>query len=578
VGAGTWIGVRGLQARSDLEAALPLASTLKTQALAGDSAAAGETLAQLSPLAARARSLTSDPVWRAAEFVPFVGANLSAVRVLASATDSVVTGAVTPLLSAAAVLDPSSFKPVGGAVDTAPFVAAAPAVTAASGAVESALAEVNAIDTSGTLAQLGEARDVLSRALTDIKPTLDSLDTIVPLLPRVLGAETPRSYLLMFQNNAEARALGGVPGSMAIVTVDHGRISLGQVASGRDFPHNPAPLIPVPDGVLDIYHNTFGTWILDSTVRPSFSSTAEFAMLSWQSTFGVSIDGIISIDAVALSYILRATGPVELASGEALTSDNAVSQLLNGVYLRFPGDTHESELQQDDYFQSVISAAFGKVSAGDFDPKQLVDELARSWSERRVLFWSSHSDEQAELAAAGLNGELPQSDANTDRIGLYFADAIGSKMDYYLQQSVTLSSALCRSDGRASYRVSVDLSNLAPLDAATSLSTYILGKYQHYGLRPAYINVQLLLYAPPGSTIENATVGGAGVPLEPLHDTDYPVARVVTDFAPGSSQKVTFDVVAPRPGKRDLAVDVTPLVHPTEIARDSLDCATVAAG
>ena len=45
---------------------------------------------------------------------------------------------------------------------------------------------------------------------------------------------------------------------------------------------------------------------------------------------------MISIDPVALSYLLAVTGPVTV-DGVTLTADNAVDELLNGTYLRLRG-------------------------------------------------------------------------------------------------------------------------------------------------------------------------------------------------------------------------------------------------
>jgi hypothetical protein len=170
---------------------------------------------------------------------------------------------------------------------------------------------------------------------------------------------------------------------------------------------------------------------------------------------------------------------------------------------------------------------------------------------------------------------LPVSDSKTDRVGVYFQDGIGSKLDYYLKQSVTLASGTCRADGKQNYRITVNMTNGAPADAGTALSLSILGRSIREGVIPGYQRVTLMLYAPPGSTIEGATVGGASVPLEAFHDTSYPVAKITTDFAPGATQTVTFDVVAGKAGERALDAQITPLVSPTKVTKANLDCATV---
>lgn len=571
IAAGAWVGLRGLQAKKDLEAAIPLASTAKTQLLAKDVAGAQRTMQELTPKVSDAKRLTSDFVWRGAEIVPVIGSNLSAVRKLADATDLVVHSAVQPLLKYGDVLDPASFRPVNGAIDVSKLTQAGPALQQADSALQSAIAEVKSIDTGTTIGQIADAKAKFVTVLDQIAPTVGALNTIVPLLPNVLGADGPRHYVIVFQNSAEMRALGGTVLSSALATVDKGKITMGQPVPAGEYVHYGTSVIPVPDGVAGLYGDSFGTFIANATVRPSFESTAQMTKVMWKNQFGIDVDGVISIDPTALSYVMKAVGNVPLASGDVLTSGNLVPFLLNGVYLRYPDDG----AAQDNIYSQAVAAVFDRVSQGQVDPKQLLAATTQAVNEHRLLFWSDKASEQKQLVASGLTGALPVSDAHTDRVGVYFQDAVGSKLDYYLKQSVTLAQNECRSDGKQSYRVTVDMTNTAPADAAKSLGKSILGTWDREKI-PAGVNkLHLMLYAPPGSTISAATVGGAAVQLTPYHDTTYPVAMITTQFAPGASQSVTFDVVASKAGQRMLDAQVTPLVSPTKVNKAQLDCSTV---
>ena len=104
-----------------------------------------------------------------------------------------------------------------------------------------------------------------------------------------------------------------------------------------------------------------------------------------------------------------------------------------------------------------------------------------------------------------------------------------------------------------------------------------MGTWKHEGVKPGYQRMIVMLYAPPGSQIVAGTSDGSSVRLEALHDTDYPVAKVKVDFAPGATQKLTFDVLAARPGKKVLAAQITPMVNPTALDTVPLDCGTVSA-
>ncbi|TFC63503.1 DUF4012 domain-containing protein [Cryobacterium sp. TMT2-15-1] len=579
--AGAWVGVRGLQAEVELEAALPLASTIKAQLLAGDSAAVSASVESMAVHTVRARDLTGDPVWRAAEFVPFAGANLAAVRNLADVADDVVSGAAVPLAATAANLNPASLKPVDGAVDLKPIVAAGEALNQASTVFSAADKRVSDLDTSMTVEQVTAAVGKFHGFLGSITPALESASQIVDALPGALGETAPRNYVIVFQNNAEARALGGTSLSFALLTIDKGHVMLGDAlpAGLGNFAYYQESVIPLPEGVEALYGSEFGRAMSNLTVRPSFESGAETAQEMWKRQFGTVVDGVISIDPVALGYLLRGTEPIPLSTGDVLTSDTLMPLLLNGVYMRYKsGDTEADNAAQDAVYAEIVVKTVDQLLSGDVNPQVLLSALTQAASEHRVLMWSPRAEEQAVFSSLGVDGALPVSDKTMDRVGVYFQENVGSKMNYYLKQSVSLGQAACRADGKASYRVGVDLTNGLPVDAATAISPSILGQYSRERLAPGIQRMLVMVYAPPGSQIVGATVDGASVQLESFHDTDYPVAKLIVSMEPGATSKITLDVVAAATGTKALEAEVTPMVNPTTISDLPLDCATVAAG
>ena len=368
-----------------------------------------------------------------------------------------------------------------------------------------------------------------------------------------------------------------------VVGADQGRIDfsdpLSSSRTGGDFDSYPESLIPLPDGVEEIYPDYLGTYIANSTSRPSFTTAAEITKAMWKADFGQDIDGVLSMDPLVLGYLLEGADPIPVATGDELTSDTVVDVLLNGVYIDDDtGDNVVDNLAQDAVYAAVIDTTFARLFSGQIEARTFVDALMRGWDERRVLYWSAVPEEQAQLAAIGLNGEIPRSDAETERVGLYFLDNFGSKLNYYLKQEVRLSSTSCREDRRQSNRVTVDLtSELDPVDAAT-LARSVAGAFRGAGVERGEQRLFVLLYAPPGSTITGATVGGAPAEVDDLHDTDFPVAKLIVLVRPGETPAVTYDFVSAEPGEKTLEAQVTPMVQPATITTEPLDCATVDAG
>jgi hypothetical protein len=214
--------------------------------------------------------------------------------------------------------------------------------------------------------------------------------------------------------------------------------------------------------------------------------------------------------------------------------------------------------------------------AGPLDPKLLIAAVLQGHTEGRLEYWSAHPAEEAVLAKYNLTGGLPQSDATTAGVGVYFQDNVGSKLNYYLDPTVHTGEAVCRTDGRETYRIGVDLTSTVPVNAKT-LSPSILGNWKIQKLKPGVQRMFVYVYAPPGSTIAGASINGAPVALQAEHDENYPVARLLVSISPSTTVSMSVDITAKDPGKKTLATQVTPMVNAAKMVPTPLDCSTVAA-
>jgi hypothetical protein len=558
-----WVGIRGYLAANELQAAVPLASKVQKQVGSGDVEAAKDSAASLVDHARSAKNLTGDPVWRLSEYVPWVGANLRAVREAAEVTDTVASDAVFPLVSNVADLGADSFKPVNGAIDLAPLVAAQPTVASARVALAGASDKASGIDTSGTISVVTEAVEKLTSSVTQADGLIEGVDKAVTLLPRMLGADGPRTYLLIFQNPAELRAGGGITSALAEITTNGGSVSLVRQASGGDFKFE-TPVVDLPAETLALYGDRAARYVQNTTLVPDFTTTGSIAATMWADRFGTQVDGVMSFDPVALSYLLEATGPITLpATGEELTSDNAVQFLLSDVYAKY-----EDPAVQDAIFAEAARAVFDTVSGGSIDPVKLLDALGDAGAENRLKVWSSHQEDQAVLADSTLAGGLPAATDDSTGVGVYFNDGTGAKMDYYLDTSVSTAAAVCRADGRTSISVSVTLTNTAPADAQTALPSYVTGGGA-FGVTPGNINTVVYIYAPGNTDPDRPTLvtgldpGVEGGTSFSGRDGNHTVTGFGIELAPGESRTVSVDLAGQVGISTDLRAAITPTIKTT---------------
>lgn len=553
-----WVGVRGMMAKADLDASVSLASTLHRQLVSDDVAGVRRSAKTLQQHADSARELTGDPIWRLTELIPLAGPNLTAVRQVSAVLSEVSDHAVVPLADVAGNVALAHFKPVGGSVDVQPLVAAQPVVTSSASALQDALAHAKRIDSAQTVSQVHRAVAKLVDVLGKAAEQASAADKTVRLLPAMIGADGPKNYVVLFQNNAELRATGGIPGAIALVHAEKGRLSLLNQTSGSSFPKAASSVLSLPVETQGLYGEITGQYMQDVTLTPQFPLSAQLAREFWKRQYGVTADGVISIDPVALSYLLSATGPIPLDTGDALTSANAVKLLLSDTYARY-----QSVAQKDAFFASAAAAVFHRISAGQFDPRAMIAALAHAGSERRVLIWSSDPAQQKVLATTTLSGTLPVSTPAKPAFGVYLNDATGAKMDYYLDVSTAIGQAVCRKDGRATWTVQVTLTSTAQANASDTLPAYVTGG-GIYGVPPGSVRTTVSVYAPPGSLFTGSAASGTDAPVHSTTDTGHPIGTYETQLAPGQSSVVTLHFLSAGRSTGQPVLTQTPVIdlHP----------------
>ncbi|GAA5204995.1 DUF4012 domain-containing protein [Microbacterium kyungheense] len=560
--AAAWVGIRGVLAYGHLRDAQ--ASATDVRASLSDPAAAATAIDALSEDTGAARALTSDPIWSLAAGLPWVGPQLAAVSAVAASLDDVAGTALTPLSEVASTFQVDALRPQGGRIDVDTFAQLSPAAASAAEGVASAESSISAVDDAALLSPVRDAVDEVDQLLTEAGAATEALANATALLPAMLGAEGPRDYLVLFQNNAEWRSLGGIPGAMALIHTDGGTISLAAQESSSDFPEYPESVLPLGDEIEAIYGQRPGKWIQNVTQVPDFTVSGSLAREMWARQHGgQQVDGVIALDPVALSYILEATGPVALPGGDTLTSENAVPLLLNEVYQRY-----QRPADQDAFFAAAAAAVFEALAAGDVDPAKFVTALGRAGDENRLLLWSAHEDDQALLNDTTLSGPLPVTDDDTARFGVYVDDGTGSKMSFYQTLTTDVAWTECTvdaaGDAGGTATVTATIANNAPADAA-SLPSYITGGGR-YGVAPGTTRTVGYVYIPEGWELADAQLSTGGGFGGGVHDGRRVVSFTV-DLGPGQSASavVTAHPVVPGAAVID-AVETPTLTPPTAIA------------
>ncbi|MFC8038917.1 DUF4012 domain-containing protein [Paenarthrobacter sp. NPDC057355] len=516
---------------------------LKHQIAANDANGAADTVGRLTQHTGLARDAVNDPLWKAASLVPWMGPNLQAGTEMATSADDVARLGATPLVNAFQSLNWETLSPGPGTMNLASIQAAAPSVKSASHAVTESSRRLQAIDSEQLLPQVsGPLREAIGK-LSDLNGDLETAADAATLAPSMLGADTPRRYLLLMQNNAESRATGGIPGALAVLSVNKGNLTLESQTSATSLGAFVPPM-PVDAEQKSIYTARVGKFMQDVNLTPDFATTAKTANAMWEKSKGERLDGVISVDAVALSFILEATGPVEIKDpamqqiGSALpaqlTEKNVVQTLLSNTYARIT----EPQLQ-DIYFAGAAKEIFGAVASGNTDSKKLIAALSRGVEERRILLWSGSSAEQSVIGTYPIGGMISGTAVSPAQFGVYFNDGTGAKMDYWIKRSVQIVKD-CTRDGYREVSVRVTSTNTAPSDAAVSLPRYVTGDGE-FGIPPGSVQTNIVAYGPVQSNIDTVVKDGGKIPFAAQRHSQRAVGTSTIQLAPGESTVLDFN-------------------------------------
>jgi uncharacterized protein Usg len=413
--------------------------------------------------------------------------------------------------------------------------------------------EVSATQSSKLVADINKSFGILKlpviKQLTqitglDFTPIQSEITTLARLSPILLGDNKPKQYLVAFQNTAEARGPGGILGAYALIEINNGDIKILKTGSNAALQSNKEIPIKMPDEFMRIYGKNPAIW-QNSNLSPHFPYGAQIWMASWQKQYGGKLDGVIGIDPTAISYILKATGDVKLASGEEITADNVVFKTLSQAYKKYEKDNDARK----QYLVDIMNATFAKLMANQFNKIKMAQAVKRAIIENRLLVYTTDKDAQAEIEKVRVGGALQTVANNEYRVVIQNIDA--SKLDYYLDRSVKVESTECKVNKQA--LVTVTVTNT--VQNANDLPDYVLtraDKGKPADLKTGQHRFKVFIYGPVDAklgTVSRSTpgveLGGGGVERKrPIYITDVDLApnqsEIVTANFTGGVGKITY--------------------------------------
>jgi len=542
-----------LKVEHSLTAAVHDADGLKAAMTDGDTAGVTARLSSLRTDSSAAAGKTDSFVWGLAEHLPVYGDDLTGVKVASHVVADLSKGDLPQLANAVGQL--KQLAPKDGKIDLGTVRRLQAPVARAAAQLADARTRLDAENPAGYVGALKTRFRALQQQVGDAADALGSADRALQVMPAMLGGDGTKSYLLILQNNAEIRATGGLPGAVSLITATDGRIAMTeQVAGSALGERSGGPVLPLTREETTLFHQQLGTYFLDANLTPDFERSSDLWKARWEEVEGGHVDGVLSIDPVTLSYLLKATGPITVPGRDVtITSANVVDQLLHQTYLDYPNPA-----DQDAFFRDVAAAVFAKATAGAGNPEQVIAALAQGADEHRVYVHDFDAAVQKRLDGTAVAGQFVTTSSTTPVVNVALNDSTGAKMSYYLRYDTEVSSDYC-THGVQGLTGKIHIASTAPASAA-DLPDYITGGGT-YGVPKGGQIVMMTVAGPVGGTVGNVLINGKPndeVTLGTLEGR--PTAQIYFYLSPGKTWDVSWQMKTGAGQTGATQVDVTPSI------------------
>jgi hypothetical protein len=404
------------------------------------------------------------------------------------------------------------------------------------------------------------ARAQFARQLDRVAPAMADVAVAARILPPMLGAQGERRYFLAFQNTAEARGTGGVPGAFAVLRSNHGRLDFTRFGNNTEMATATADVHLGADFAAR-YGRTAPTRVwANSNMSPHFPYAARIWAAAWRQHTGERVDGVIAVDPETLSRLLRVTGPARMPDGTQLAADNVVDLTQRASYA-----IYEDVDERKAFFVEAARVAADRLTDAADDPHLLPALLGAVYDAQkdgRLKAWSAHAAEQRLLESRPLSGVL--RDDPGPFAGLVVNNAAGSKLDYYLGRSLVWAPGDC-SDRHRSVTATVTLTNRAP---ASGLPSYVTlrGDSPPHRTRPGDNRLLVSYYAGVGADLTGATLDGRPVLLASGVERGHPVYTLDLELPAQSSRTLVLHLREPHVDGGAPTLLRQPLVKPLNAA------------
>lgn len=298
---------------------------------------------------------------------------------------------------------------------------------------------LNKVNSDKLPSEIAEKVDIVKEQVPQLSRSFSYFMSYADVLLEILGHDSFKRYLILFQNNTEIRPGGGFIGTYAQVDINEGKITYMKVEGPYNVDGQLKEKIKAPEA-LRLINDRF--YMRDSNWFADYPTSAQKAAELYEKTGNATVDGVISVNATVLVELLKLVGPVDMPEYEVtIDHENFFKETQREVEL-----TYDKELNRPKKFISdLIPKVLEKLMT--LDREKWVDALVlltSTFDKKEVMMYFSKPELQQIITDFGWGGEVKETDL--DYLNIVNTNVGGGKTDLVVDQNASIETAI-QSDG-----------------------------------------------------------------------------------------------------------------------------------
>lgn len=311
--------------------------------------------------------------------------------------------------------------------------------------------------------KINQAQDLVSQVYQYVKNSK-------PLLTKVswlLGKDSPRNYLMIFQNDGELRASGGFWTAYSTLSVKNGKVTPGSASNIYDLDDKINSRVPAPRLIKNYHINVPYLNLRDSNLSPDFPTNAKIFLDQYQKVMGSKnkFDAVVAIDTEILVDMVRILGKLDTRVGTFTANPdkrcNGCPSIIYDLQWMSGRPRNYIEPNRKDFMNPLMSALLANVMGSEKSKMApLIQTLFENINEKHVMIYFPDEQMQEIGNLANITGKMVDVDQNIDYLHLNDTNFASAKSNIFITQKINHDINI--QNGVATHKISVTYTNPAP--------------------------------------------------------------------------------------------------------------------